>query len=131
MTLPTINPYILLGIGCFFSLLYAGVIIFGWARTRQARRAIQEATDMVRLPLYDIDKEQVIAEQTARCISLTHNQFTDSCETPINISEFEAYIAASESTRYPEIRIGNLLLFNKETGKLMYAFPLPPLENYR
>lgn len=131
MHLSDINPLILLGVGMVFSLLYAAVILFGWARTRRARRAIQAGADIQLLPVYLLDKNEPAPQKRAKCISLATNHFVDSQGYSINLSDYDPYIAGSESPAYPSIRCGNLLLLDKETHRIKYAFPLPSVRHYR
>lgn len=125
-----INPYILLIIGIVFALLYTVIIIFGWARTRRARRTIQKS-EVITLPLYSLSRMAPIAGATAECISLTNNRFLDTEGNPIDPTRYDAYIAADTSSSYSAIRPGNLLLFQKGTAILSHAIPVPSLSELK
>lgn len=126
----TINPYILLSIGLFFGLLYALVIIFGVRKTRRARRTIQQEAGIVNLPVFHLDRNEPSERETVRCISLTANKFLSPEQQPVDPSEFDVYIAEGTSPRYPDISPGNLLMFEKGTRTLRYAFVIPSLKGY-
>lgn len=126
-----INPYILLGIGTLFALLYAGVIIVGWWRTRLARQTISEAEGVKYLPVYLLDKNEPAPGKRVKCVSLTANRFEDSEGNPIDITLYDAYIAEGESSRYPDVHEGYLLLFDSQSNQLRYAFATPMLKDYR
>lgn len=125
-----INPYILLGIGCFFALLYAAVIIFGWARTRHNRRILQDQRGMTMVPTMILDSNVKNAPSEVRCVSLTANTFLDTSGNPIDIDAFSPYVAIGESDQYPGVKSGNLLLKDKDGG-IRYVFEIPDLSDYR
>lgn len=127
----SINPYILLGIGSFFALLYGTVITLGWARTRRARRAIADSTGIEELRLFNLATGYPYANLRTRVISLSANRFTDTDGNILDLANFDAYIAQGSSATYPQIKSGDLLLFDIGTTTLRYAFEIPNLKEYR
>lgn len=121
-----INPYILLGIGLFFGLLYAMAIIFGWAKTRTNRRIIQELLATSEIQLYP----PVEGCSGIKTISLDANKFVDGNGDAINISDYKTYLASGKIVELPQVKKGDLLLFDKN-GKFCYAFEIPDLKDYR
>lgn len=127
----TINPYILLGIGSVFALLYAATITFGWALTRRARRAVRDEVGLSTLPVFNLAANAVEQGRAATTISLTRNHFEDAEGNPIDPSRFDVYIAAGHSDEYPNATEGDLLLFDRTTHQLTHAIPVPDLKDYR
>lgn len=125
-----INPFILLGIGSFFGLLYAGVIIFGWARTRRNRRILQRQEATCILPTWVLDPSMINPPTSVEAVSLSANHFVDSNGQPIDVSNYSPYIALGESDRFPQIHSGNLV-FKDRDGRVCYVFSVVNLANYR
>lgn len=125
----SIDPFILLGIGICFALLYGLVITVGWAITRKCRQIIQDKTGTSLIPIKYFTKEN--SKEFKETISLTGNQFYDKTGRRIGLSEFNAYIAGDTSKEYPEVKPGNLILIEKDTQILKYIFDIPNLKNYR
>lgn len=125
-----INPYILFSTSIIFALLYAIIIILGWRKTCQNRLIIQNRLGIFHIPTLLLDKSIKNAPNSAKCISLTSNKFTDSNGNPLNIDNFMPYIAIGTSSNYPGVDDGDLVLIDS-TGKIAYAFTLPPLKDYR
>lgn len=131
MSVGMINPYWLLGVGGFFALIYAALITIGWALTRRARRIIVQSAGVKPLPGFWLDQWKPADALTSKYVSLTANRFVDNDGAPIDMSLYEPYIALSESARYPQILIGDLLLFEKDSLILKHAFHVPSLTHYR
>lgn len=121
-----------MGIGLFFSLLYALSVTLGWAKTRSERRKFQENAGVCTLPAFDLSKGLADSNRSIRCVSLTENQFVDAHDNRIDLSEYDAYIAiGEESVKYPKVKSGFLMLFEKGTFHLKYTFATPALTDYR
>lgn len=127
----TLTPHILLTIGATFSFVYAAIIICGWARTRYCRRVIRLNSGIKSLPLLYPDGR--MKDSGAKlAVSLDANVFTDADGRKIDVSQYEAYIAApGEWNDYPGVEAGDLLLMDKETRALRYAFTVPDISDYR
>lgn len=125
-----INPYILLGIGSTFALLYAAVIIIGWARTRRNRREIRTKMGISEVPTVLLDKSIENAPETVRTFSLENNVFEDNSGKPIDIHDYRIYVAVGTSPEYPDISNGNLLFMDTD-GIIRYVFELPDIELFR
>lgn len=126
----SINPYILLAIGSVFALLYALVIIFGWSKTRHCRRILIRAKATSQIPLLNLDTGSVLSS-TINAISITTNKFTDADGNLLSPSDFDIYIAASVSDKYPAINPGDLIFCAKDTTTPLHAFSIPDLRLYR
>lgn len=120
----TINPFILLGIGSFFALLYAMVIIFGWARTRHNRKILQNGIGLSTVPTMVLDSTISNAPTTATIFSLENNTFLDNGGKPIDMASFNCYIAVGVSPEYPGIKDGDLILIDNK-GSVKHVFTLP------
>lgn len=125
-----INPYILLGIGSLFALLYASVITFGWARTRRNRRKIQQSQGMSEVSTWILDESIADAPKYIKTVSLTNNSFVDAEGVAIDVSQYIPYIAIGQSKEYPQIQSGDLVLKDKD-GVVRYIFEVPDLSCYR
>lgn len=126
----SINPYILLGIGSAFALLYGLTITIGWAITRRNRRLIHKATGISRIPLLSPGSNIKAAPQYVETFSLTANDFYDTKGDRIDVTKYQPYIAAGESAEYPDIKSGDLVLMDSD-HRVKYVFHLPSLTNYR
>lgn len=125
-----INPYILLGIGTAFALLYACVIIFGWARTRANRRRIQQQKGIDMVPTWVLDPTITTAPRHIKTISLTNNTFVDAEGHNIDPLAYATCIAIGESPDYPQIQNGDLI-FKDAHGNIRYVFTIPSLTDFR
>lgn len=125
----TINPYILLGIGSFFALLYAAVIIIGWAATCRNRKVIFSG-DTVMLPTIILDPTLKNAPGRAKALSLKSNTYLGTDGTEIDFNALTPYVAIGHSTEHPNIKQGNLILVDSE-GKWQAVINTPSLINYR
>lgn len=123
--------YILLSIGSLFAVLYALVITVGWRKTRRNRRMIQIASGVWRIPVYNLESNEPSIGKTAKCVSLTANQFEDEEGRRIDTDLYDPYIAEGKSPSYPQVKAGNLMLFEKGTRNLKYIFEIPQLKDYR
>lgn len=126
----TINPFILLGIGSIFAFLYATVIIIGSACTRRNRHKIQKASGISIVKTIVLDKRIPDAPSHVRTVSLINNTFTDEKGKQINMSSMDACIAIGESEKYPGVKNGDLILFDK-SGNMKYCFTLPDIRSFR
>lgn len=125
-----INPYILLSIGSFFALLYACVITFGWRLTGRNRRTLQRDNGICRVPALILDPNIKNPPEYIETVSLSNNSFVDLDGNPINVDSFEASIAIGESSRFPGIKSGDLILKDSDR-KICYVFSVPDLTDYR
>lgn len=123
-------PLILLTVGSIFALLYAATIIIGWAHTRRNRRQILKAQGLSRVPVMLLDPTIQNPPTEVVTFSLTDNQFVDNQDRPIDMTQYQPFIAVGESPSYPQIHHGNLLL-KDATGTIRYIFQLPDLSQYR
>ena len=125
-----ISPILLLSIGSTFAFLYGSIITIGWAVTRYNRKKYHYAYGLSKIKLFDLQKEQPM-EDFVNTFSLINNSFIDTNGKRILIENFNCYIAATETTKYPKIKKGNLILINKDNDLIAYAFELPSLRDYR
>lgn len=125
-----INPDILLGIGGSFALLYACVIIFGWAMTRRNRRIVRRTEGTSRVATLVLDPSVTEVPQYIDTVSLANNQFVDPDGKSIDIGRYTPYIAVGESSEYPAVKSGDLILVD-DTGHIAYSFTVPDLSNLR
>lgn len=125
-----INPYILLGIGVTFGLLYAITIILGWAITRRNRRILQEEQGISRVPTWILDNTIKDAPKMSETVSLTENLFKDADGQAINVEDYKPFIAIGESDEYPDVKNGNLVLKDTDSS-IKYIFTVPDLKQYR
>lgn len=123
----SINPYILLGIGSAFALLYALVITIGWARTRHNRRSLQHSLGLSLVPTLQVGPVEHEVPKFVHTFSLTNNTFLDADGHPVDVSRYSAFVAVG---RAPGIDEGDLLL-KDDSGQLRYVFSLPDLRLYR
>lgn len=126
----SINPYILLGIGSAFALLYAYVIIFGWAATRRNRRVIQQARAITEVPVWILDESLKNVPVNIKTVSLSNNKFGDSDGTPIDVASYHPFVAIGRSAEYPNIQNGDLVL-KDAAGNVKYVFSVPDIRDYR
>lgn len=123
------NPFIFLSIGAVFAVGYALIIVIGWAITRRNRQLIQESKRTL-VPVLNLGEDVSCSQEYVEIIGLRSNLFLDKRGQKINVSLFKAYVAEGESERFPDVRSGDLLLFD-DSGELRHVFQLPDISTYR
>lgn len=125
-----ISPILLLSIGASFGFLYGMIITIGWAITRKNRRKYHNERGLESVTTFSLLSWKAL-DKKVETFSLTANHFTDADGGKIITSQYDYYIVADESPVYPKISKGNLILIDPEQQKIVYAFDIPDLKNYR
>ena len=125
-----ISPILLLSIGSVFAFVYGSIITLGWAITRYNRNKFHIACGLNEIELFDL-QNMLPLNNYAKTFSLTNNTFLDQTGEKINIKNFKTYLVGIESSDFPKIKRGNLILTNPDDNKIVYVFDIPDLKNYR
>lgn len=125
-----ISPILLLSIGASFALFYGIIITIGWAITRRNRKKFHQSMGLTEIEEFDLQTEQALGTHI-KAFSLLNNSFRDDQGKVIKPENFRCYIVDNESSVYPQIKKGFLIMINPTSGKIEYAFDIPKLENYR
>ena len=125
-----ISPILLLTIGSTFAILYGLIITVGWAITRRNRQRYHNAIGYSEVELIDLNNFNTLGIKV-RTVSLENNHFISKNENCINLKNFDCYIVEIPASQYPEINKGDLILIDRSTNKIKYAFKIPDLKNYR
>lgn len=125
-----ISPILLLTIGSTFAILYGLIITVGWAITRRNRKRYHNAIGYSEVELIDLNNFNTLGMKV-RTVSLENNHFISRNENRINLKNFDCYIVEIPASQYPGINKGDLILIDRSTNKIKYAFKIPDLKNYR
>lgn len=126
----TISPIMLLAIGSTFAMAYGLIITIGWAITRKNRKSFHNAIGFSEVKLFDLKNFKSIGVKT-NTVSFENNHFTSSKDTRIDLNNFNCYLVEVESSVYPKINKGDLILIEPSTNKIKYAFKVPDLKDFR
>lgn len=124
-----ISPILLLTIGSTFAILYGLIITVGWAITRRNRKRYHNAIGYSEVELIDLNNFNTLGIKV-RTVSLENNHFISKNENPIDLKNFDCYIVEVPASQYPGINKGDLILIDRSTNKIKYAFKIPDLKNY-
>lgn len=125
-----INPYILLSVGLLFAIAYTAIYIAGFCRTRINREKIQSEQAISFVRTWDLTKNIKSAEADYKTISIQNNIFKNRNGINIDMSKYTPFIAIGNSSIYPDIQEGNLVLID-EGGNISYIFEVPDIRNYK
>ena len=125
-----ISPILLLSIGCGFAFFYGCIITIGWAITRRNRKIFQKESGSNLLELFDL-QTMTPTGKIVPSISLENNFFCSEEGERIDLKSFQSYIAENTSNEYPRISKSDLILIDTDSRKIVYAFKVPDLRNYR
>ena len=125
-----ISPILLLSIGASFAFLYGLIITVGWAITRKNRKRFHQLIGLNEIELYDLQSGRSF-NKFVNAVSLSNNYFKDDNGKEINPVNYKCFIVDRESPKLPKIKKGFLILQNRESNKIEYAFDVPCLEDYR
>ena len=125
-----ISPILLLSIGASFALLYGLIITIGWAITRKNRREFHQSVGLDKIQLYDLQTGKPL-NKYVNSVSLSNNSFQDEQGEIIFPESHNCYIIENISPEFPKIKKDFLVFLNRETKKIVYAFDIPNLQDYR
>ena len=124
-----VSPVLMLSIGASFGLLYGLIITVGWAITRKNRKSFHDAVGFSSVDLIDLDSFKILGTKT-KIVSLENNFFVTNNKN-LNPADFNCYVVASESAKFPELHQGDLIFVEPSTNSIKFAFKIPDLNDFR